>query len=97
VKLGKIIGRVVSTRKLDSFEGVKLLLIQPLDRHRKPSGDVVVGMDVVRAGEGDMVFYESSKEAGQALPNWFHPGDVAIMGIIDHIEGIDAETTGSTA
>jgi len=94
VKLGRIIGRVVADRKHEAFEGVKLLLIQPLDSHRKPSGDVLVGMDVVRAGEGDLIFYESSKEAGQALPNWFHPGDVAIMGIIDHIEGFDAETTG---
>ena len=35
------------------------------------------------------MFYESSKEAGQALPNWFHPGDVAIMGIVDHVDLID--------
>jgi len=94
VKLGRIIGRVVADRKHESFEGMKLLLIQPLDSQRQPSGDVLVGMDAVRAGEGDLIMYESSKEAGQAFPNWFHPGDVAIIAIIDHIEGEDAAKTG---
>jgi len=94
VKLGRVIGRVVADRKHEAFEGIKLMLIQPLDSHREPSGDVLVGMDAVRAGEGDLIMYESSKEAGQCFPNWYHPGDVSIMGIIDHIEGEDAETTG---
>jgi len=94
VKLGRIIGRVVCDRKHESFEGMKLLLIQPLDKFRQPSGDVLVGMDAVRAGEGDLVMYESSKEAGQCFPNWFHPGDVAIMAIIDHIDGETPELTG---
>ena len=92
MKLGRVIGRVVADRKHESFEGVKLLLIQPLDSHREPSGDVLVGMDVVRAGEGDLIFYESSKEAGQALKNWFHSGDVAIMGIVDHVDTIEKKS-----
>ena len=89
MKLGKIIGTVVSTQKMDCFEGIKLLLIQQIDEHRKPIGDPLVGMDVVQAGEGDTIFYESSKEAGRALSNWFHPGDVAIMGIVDHIDVVE--------
>ena len=89
MKLGKIIGSVVSTQKRWEFEGVKLLLIQPLSEYQEPIGEVLVGMDVVQAGEGDTVFYESSKEAGQALANWFHPGDVAVMGIVDHVDLID--------
>jgi len=90
VKLGRIAGTVVSTQKLECFEGIKLLLIQPLDRDLEPKGEVVVGMDTVRAGEGDLVYYESSKEAPQALPSgqWFHPGDVAIIAIIDDIEDV---------
>ena len=90
MKLGRVTGRVVSTQKLECFEGIKLLLVQPLDRDLEPLGDVLVAMDTVRAGEGDLIYYESSKEAPQALPdgNWFHPGDVAIFAIIDDIEDI---------
>jgi len=32
------------------------------------------------------VFYESSKEAAQAFTEWFQPGDVAIFGIVDHVD-----------
>lgn len=90
MKLGRITGRVVATQKLECLEGIKLLLIQPLNRDLEPTGDVLVGMDAVRAGEGDLIYYESSKEAPQAMPdgNWFQPGDVAIIAIIDAIEDI---------
>ena len=90
MKLGRIAGTVVSTQKLECFEGIKLLLIQPLDRDLEPKGTVIVGMDTVRAGEGDLIYYESSKEAAQALPSgqWFHPGDVAVFAIIDDIEDV---------
>ncbi len=89
MKLGRIIGNVVSTQKLDVFDGIKLLLIQPLNEHLETIGEPLVGMDVVQAGVGDLVYYESSKEAGQALSNWFHPGDVAVMAIVDHVDLIE--------
>lgn len=86
MKLGKVIGRVVSTQKVEALEGIKLMLIQPLDENRNETGDVLVAMDAVQAGEGDTVFYESSKEAGQAFNEWFTPADVAIFGIVDHVD-----------
>jgi ethanolamine utilization protein EutN len=90
-KLGKVIGRVVCTHKLPYFEGLKLLLVQPLDEQQQPSGAALVAFDAVQAGEGDVIFYETSKEAGWALREWFTPADAAIVGIVDHI------TTGGAA
>ena len=86
MKLGRVIGRVVSTQKLACFEGVKLLLIQPIDENRETLGDALVAVDVVKAGPGETVFYERSKEAAQALENWFNPADAAIIGIVDEID-----------
>lgn len=86
MKLGKVVGTVVSTQKLECLEGIKLLLVQPLDEHGNEIGDALVAMDPVQAGEGDTVFYESSKEAAQAFTDWFQPGDVAIFGIVDHVD-----------
>ncbi len=86
MKLGKVIGRVVSTQKLECFEGLKLLLVQPIDEHRQKKGLPIVAFDTVQAGEGDTIFYETSKEAGWALREWFMPGDAAIIGIIDQID-----------
>ncbi|MDA3812438.1 MAG: EutN/CcmL family microcompartment protein [Spirochaetaceae bacterium] len=85
MKLGKIIGRVVCSEKLDYFDGLKLLLVQPIDENRKEYGTALVAFDTVRAGEGDIVMYEGGKEAAQTLPNWFNPGDASIIGIVDNI------------
>jgi ethanolamine utilization protein EutN len=88
MKLGRVIGRVVSTQKMECFEGLKLLLLQPIDETGKDNGPAVVAIDVARAGEGDLVIWEAGKEAAQANPNgWFNPADAAILGIIDSIDG----------
>jgi microcompartment protein CcmK/EutM len=86
MKLGKVIGRVVCTTKLPCFEGLKLLLVQPMDQLLKDAGPAIVAWDTARAGEGDIVIFESGKEAAQANPNgWFNPGDAAILGVVDSV------------
>ncbi|HRS53366.1 MAG TPA: EutN/CcmL family microcompartment protein [Bacteroidales bacterium] len=85
MKLGKVIGRVVSTIKVDSFEGVKLMLLQPLDENLEKIGDPIVVFNTVQAGIGDIVYYETSKEAGRVLETTLNPCDAAIMGIIDEL------------
>jgi ethanolamine utilization protein EutN len=86
VKLGRVIGRVVATRKHESLEGLKLLLVLPLDERGEPTGPALVAFDTARAGEGDMVLYESGKEAAQANPNgWFSPADAAVLGVVDDV------------
>jgi ethanolamine utilization protein EutN len=85
MKLGKVTGRVVSTRKVPSFEGIKLLLVQPVDEHLIPCGDPLVAFDTIQAGTGDVVYYETSKEAGRVLETLMNPCDAAIVGIVDHI------------
>jgi ethanolamine utilization protein EutN len=86
MKLGRVIGRVVSTQKMDCFDGLKLLLVQPLDENNKEAGAAIVAFDTVKAGEGDLVFFEAGKEAAQANPNgWFNPADAAIIGIVDAV------------
>lgn len=85
MKLGKVIGNVVCTQKVDSFQGIKLLLVQPLDENLKQIGDPVVACDTVQAGINDIVFYEGGREAALGLQNWFNPSDLTIMGIVDQV------------
>lgn len=85
MKIGKVIGNVVSTQKVNSLEGVKLLLIQPLDENLREVGSPLVACDTVQAGPGDIVFFEGGREAALALPNWFNPSDCTIMGIVDQV------------
>jgi microcompartment protein CcmK/EutM len=93
MKLGRVIGRVVCTHKMECFEGLKLLLVQPVDEQGREAGAALVAFDVARAGEGDLVCFEAGKEAAQANPNgWFNPGDAAILGIVDAVNGPAART-----
>jgi ethanolamine utilization protein EutN len=88
MKLGRVIGTVVCTQKMECFDGLKLLLVQPVDEKGREAGAALVAFDTVRAGEGDLVFYEAGKEAAQANPNgWFNPADAAVIGIVDALNG----------
>ena len=90
MKLGRVIGRVVATRKHGSLEGLALLLVQPVDERGGSVGTALVAFDTVRAGEGDLVMFESGKEAAQANPNgWFNPADAAILGVVDEVQRED--------
>jgi ethanolamine utilization protein EutN len=85
MKLGRVTGRVVSTQKVDSFEGIKLMLVQPLDEKLANAGDPIVAFDTIQAGVGDLIYYETSKEAGRVLITTMNPCDAAIVGIVDNI------------
>jgi microcompartment protein CcmK/EutM len=85
MKLGRVIGNVVCTQKDESFEGVKLLLVQPLNEKLEEIGEPLVACDTVQAGMHDIVFYEGGREAALGLENWFNPSDATIMGIVDSI------------
>lgn len=85
MKFGKIIGRVVSTQKVESFEGLKLVLVQPLNEELKNVGTALVAVDTLSADIGQIIYYETSKEASRVIEREMNPCDAAIMGIIDEI------------
>lgn len=89
MRLGRVIGRVVSTVKVDSFEGLKLLLVQPLDEKLNNVGDAIVAADKIQAGIGELIYFETSKEAGRILETTMNPCDAAIMGIVDEMDIIN--------
>ena len=85
MKFGKIIGRVVSTQKVESFEGLKLVLVQPLNEELKKVGTALVAVDTLSSDIGQIIYYETSKEASRIIEREMNPCDAAIMGIIDDI------------
>jgi len=87
MKFARVIGTVVATRKYEGLEGVKFLVVQPLDEDLEPKGRPVVAADATaQAGPGELVFVVGSREAAQALPEIFVPVDLAITGIIDEVD-----------
>ena len=87
MQFARVIGTLVATQKVEGLEGVKFLVIQPLDKHRRPVGEPVIAADgTAQAGPGELVFYISSREAALALPQRFVPVDHAITGIVDEVD-----------
>ena len=78
---------MVATQKAEGLEGVKLLVVQPLDKYLQPQGDPEIAADgTAQAGPGELVFVIYSREAALVLPEWFVPVDLAITGIVDETD-----------
>lgn len=90
MQLARVIGTVVATIKYEGLEGVKFLIVQPLDKRLRPEGRPIVAADgVAMAGPGDIVYVVASREAALALPEPFVPVDHAIVGIVDAVEFLE--------
>ena len=62
MQLGLVVGTVVASVKADGMEGVKLLIVQPLDKQQQPTGRAVIAADAVQmAGPGEIVYPEENK------------------------------------
>ncbi len=82
--LGRVKGSAVCTIKYPGTEGLKLLVVQPLNKKLEPAGVLQVAADVVHAGPGDLCVMVRSREASLALPEVkFVPVDLALVGIVD--------------
>jgi ethanolamine utilization protein EutN len=87
MQFARVIGTLVATEKVEGLEGVKLLVVQPLDKSLQPSGEPQVAADgTAQAGPGELVFVIASREAALVLPEWFVPVDLAITGIVDEVD-----------
>jgi len=87
MKLGRVLGTVVASTHVEGLEGVKLLIVQPLNKDLSPRGRAVVAADgVAMAGPGELVYVVESREAALAMPVKFVPVDHAIVGIVDQVE-----------
>jgi ethanolamine utilization protein EutN len=87
MQLATVTGTLVASHKYPGLEGIKLLIVQPLDRDRHPAGEPVVAADATaQAGPGELVFIVASREAALALPETFVPVDHAVVGIVDQVD-----------
>jgi ethanolamine utilization protein EutN len=92
MQLARVIGTVVATVKTPGLEGVKLLVIQPLDRRQRPVGGQLGAADAVHmAGPGELVYFVAAREAAQAMPDPFVPVDHAIVGIVDAVSFLEGD------
>ena len=89
--LAKVTGSLVSTQKVDSMVGRKLLLVEPfrVDPQSKSqlvgTGRTFVAVDTVGAGEGELVLIVQGSSARLTPETKNLPVDTVIIGIVDHV------------
>ncbi len=87
MNIAKVIGRVWATQKLPDLEGLKFLILQPIEvTGPHPLGEFLVAADSRQAGEGDMVYYVTSKEASFPFDREFTALDAAVVGHVDRVD-----------
>jgi len=98
MRFARVIGNLIASQKYRGLEGVKFLIVQPLDSQRQPDGEPYIAADATQqAGPGELVFVIASKEAAMALPVGFVPIDAAVVGIVDDVDDrplYDADSVG---
>ena len=84
--LGKVTGTVVATRKDDNLTGLRFLMVRELNTDLKETGKLVVAVDAVGAGVGEVVLYASGSSARNTVVTKDRPVDATIMAIVDEVE-----------
>ena len=89
MNLAVVLGTVVATRKEQSLDGLKFLLLGQLGPDGAATGGTVVAADAVGAGVGEKVLYASGSSARQTRVTENRPCDAVVMAIVDswEIEG----------
>jgi ethanolamine utilization protein EutN len=94
--LAKVTGNVVASQKDKVLNGQKLLVVEPLnvkydEATQKPAslgntGRAIVAIDVVGAGEGQLVLIVQGSSARMTEQTKNLPADAVIVGIVDSAE-----------
>jgi ethanolamine utilization protein EutN len=99
--LARITGSLVSTQKVASMVGQKLLIVEPLrvdeqdQSGLKATGRSFVVVDTVGAGEGEVVLCVQGSSARYTPETKSLPVDAAIIGIVDQVQ-VGAKTIFNT-
>lgn len=89
MRIGVVIGSVWATRKLTQLEGLKMLVVKPLNfkLEGNETREPYIAADVVDAGIGDKVLIVTGNPASFAVnPGVRVPIDAAIVGVIDDVD-----------
>ena len=85
--VGKVIGSVVSTRKMNALVGSKLMVVEPLSS-MDSSHARIIAIDNIGAGIGEIVLVATGSAARIGLNMADSPIDAAIVGIVDEEIGL---------
>jgi microcompartment protein CcmK/EutM len=90
--IAQVVGSAVATLKHDLLKTTKLLLVRPADTAGRATGEPFLAVDLMGAGEGELVVVSQGSSARMATGNASSPADAAIVGILDSLR-VEGTTT----
>jgi microcompartment protein CcmK/EutM len=85
--IAKVTGVVVASQKNKHLEGNRLLIVQPLDREGKPTGNSMMAVDQGYAGFGETVLIiDEGNSARQVFNDPDIPVRTFVAGVIDRVD-----------
>ena len=94
--VAKVIGSVWATKKRPELEGLKFLVVKPLNLNADPGSDVVIVADRIGAGVGENVICSYGKAGRIAVDDERMPIEAAVIAIVDKFEIDPAFVNGIT-
>lgn len=87
MKIGEVVGTVVSTVHDPALDGRRLLICDLLDLDGEPDGDYLLAVDAVGAGAGEVVLIlDEGSGARQIIERDPAPVRAVVVGVIDDVE-----------
>ena len=86
MKIGRVVGTVVSTISAPVFQGRRLLLCDLLDASGQPDGNYLICVDTVGSGAGEAVLIiDEGNSARQVIGMSLAPVRAIVAGVIDEL------------
>jgi microcompartment protein CcmK/EutM len=91
VIIAKVVGTAVASVKMDALKAKKLLVVRQTDEKGDAAGPLFLAVDLVGAGEDELVIVSQGSSARVVMGNDRSPADAAVVGILDSVR-CDGET-----
>ena len=87
MRLAKVIGNAVSVSKHERLEGIKLLIIRPIDPEGKKLSKPIIVADYLNTASGSLVLWI---EDGTTICKWMGVRSIPLRGaIVGQVDKID--------
>jgi ethanolamine utilization protein EutN len=87
MRIGRVVGTVVSTISAPAFDGRRLLLCDLLDAAGQPDGGYLICVDTVGSGAGETVLIlDEGNSARQVLGLATAPVRAVVVGVVDELD-----------
>jgi microcompartment protein CcmK/EutM len=86
MNLARVRGTVIATKRSDSLQGAKWLLVEECDPLGTGRGDCLVALDMVGADRGQMVLLTQGSSCRWTMRTEDRPIDTLVVAIVDHVD-----------